>query len=1204
MIIWVLGLVFIGLTWGVVLGFGLPLWYAALATLVVLLVLLLRWGYRALKAKRATAEIERSLADQAEEYARRARPDQQAEIRALQSEFQKALEALSRSKLARTRAGALYALPWYVIIGPPGAGKSTALRNCGLKFPYQTERGGVRGVGGTRNCDWWLTNEAVLLDTAGRYATQENDREEWLSFLDMLRSHRSKQPLNGLILAISVGDIAAADEAQLETLAARMRERVDEVMDRLRMVVPVYVLITKCDLIPGFTESFEDLRRTERGQLFGFTLPVREAVKSADETFEHHFTRLVQVVERRAIARMADERRPAARSRIYEFPQQLEALGPSLKHFFADVFVENVFREAPMVRGVYFTSGTQEGNPIDRVMQGMAAAFGLAPPAASQAAPAVEARSYFLRDMFAEIMFPDQHLASRSGAEQRRLRWLRAGIAAALCAAAAVLTVSASASYLGNRSLLGSTRDMIAKVTAHEHAKGDTAVPLGLLDPLRERLSELHRWDVEGPPLTLGLGLYTGGDLYEPVRHFYASAGRKVLIAPVVAQLAKDLRAAVKAHDTLAEVLSAQEQALAYDRLRAYLLLTSPRGPAEPALQGKLLDELTTKVAQTVVTVLGGEVEPAKRALIESHVRAYVELLSADPELSFVRDEYLVRRSREVLSQVPATKLALDRLVSDIERLGWDLNLSKMVGGTGLPITAAGRVNGAFTRRAWDEYLRELLSTLPEELVGDSWVLSAATSSEGGETVQARLCDLRSRYFARYIDEWTRFLGSVRVAEPGNNTDAITELQDLTRGSPPPLQRLMRTVANHARLKEKSSPKGPLEKAAEETGVLDRLRQRVEASPVQGLLKQQDPCEGGDHLLLRDVERALSGFYSFGVPPESEGDEPTAQAQLTAVEVYQEQLVFVRDALQTYLDDPTSSEPLLARLQTARTRVRGLIESQEIGWRPRFDSLLWPPINGASASSTSALAGQKGSQWCTSVVRPYARTLLGKYPFSPEGQDAALTDLSEFYRPQSGILWAFYESSLAKEVPRVGSRFQPRQGASVGSAFEGNLARFLERSQYISDVLFMRGNEQPRVDFEVRVRPSPGIASVLFTVDGQVVDFHNGPEKWIRLKWPGDGDKRGASLRVKGASIDETIGQAGEWGLFRLFDKGTISAKSGERFFTVRWRLRTQNDVVIDVRPARAENPFVGQRKYLEAFRSDDVQAPRSIAASSPPCAD
>ena len=164
-----------------------------------------------------------------------------------------------------------------MIIGPPGSGKSTALRNSGIKFPYLSSRGGgVKGVGGTRNCEWWLTNEAVMLDTAGRYTTEDDDRDEWFSFLDMLKRTRAKKPVNGLIVAVSVGDIIGIDEEETIQLAQRLRERVDEVMERLKMIVPVYLMFTKCDLLAGFVDMFGDLSKTDRGQIWGFTTPVMD----------------------------------------------------------------------------------------------------------------------------------------------------------------------------------------------------------------------------------------------------------------------------------------------------------------------------------------------------------------------------------------------------------------------------------------------------------------------------------------------------------------------------------------------------------------------------------------------------------------------------------------------------------------------------------------------------------------------------------------------------------------------------------------------------------------------------------------------------------------------------------------------------------------------------------------------------------------
>ena len=134
----------------------------------------------------------------------------QEEVEILRDRFKESLAVLKKAKLGgRGPRRQLYQLPWYVIIGPPGAGKTTALKNSGLKFPLMDHFGqdAIRGVGGTRNCDWWFTDEAVILDTAGRYTTQDSDQAvdsaAWGGFLQLLKKHRRRRPIDGVIVAFS-----------------------------------------------------------------------------------------------------------------------------------------------------------------------------------------------------------------------------------------------------------------------------------------------------------------------------------------------------------------------------------------------------------------------------------------------------------------------------------------------------------------------------------------------------------------------------------------------------------------------------------------------------------------------------------------------------------------------------------------------------------------------------------------------------------------------------------------------------------------------------------------------------------------------------------------------------------------------------------------------------------------------------------------
>jgi len=160
--IWLLAVFLIIGTW--LGGYFLewPLWLKILLTVLSVLMVVGWLVARRLRASMKARALERELLKQAEQQALNARPDRRAEILELQVQMQRGLEALKQSRLGSGgRGSALYTLPWYMIIGPPGAGKTTALKQSGLVFPYLDPRsgGGIRGVGGTRNCDWWFTNE-------------------------------------------------------------------------------------------------------------------------------------------------------------------------------------------------------------------------------------------------------------------------------------------------------------------------------------------------------------------------------------------------------------------------------------------------------------------------------------------------------------------------------------------------------------------------------------------------------------------------------------------------------------------------------------------------------------------------------------------------------------------------------------------------------------------------------------------------------------------------------------------------------------------------------------------------------------------------------------------------------------------------------------------------------------------------------------
>ena len=189
------------------------------------------------------------------------------------AQLDRAIQWLRGSKLGKTGQDVVYRLPWYLVIGPQGSGKSSLVYKSGLSFPYSDPDRSLasRGIGPTQNSDLWIANEAVFIDVAGRYSLVEGDKETWLGFLDQIKRLRRDKPLDGILLTVDIASLLRAGNDERRDLAKKLRARLDEMTQRLGMLVPVYLLFSKSDQLEGFAEFFRDLAPEELGQVWGCT---------------------------------------------------------------------------------------------------------------------------------------------------------------------------------------------------------------------------------------------------------------------------------------------------------------------------------------------------------------------------------------------------------------------------------------------------------------------------------------------------------------------------------------------------------------------------------------------------------------------------------------------------------------------------------------------------------------------------------------------------------------------------------------------------------------------------------------------------------------------------------------------------------------------------------------------------------------------
>lgn len=351
----------------------------------------------------------------------------------LLAKWKSAVGLLKKSQL-RKFGNPLYVLPWYMVMGESGAGKTTAITRSRLT-PMLRETAQSRQIGQTSNCDWWFFSEAVVIDTAGRYVSAEGDardHEEWDYLLELISKYRSREGLNGLVVAIDAPTLLAGDVATIESRGRSLRDRIDQLMRLFEKRFPVYIMVTKCDQIYGFTEWTEQLTDEQSQQAMGFLSSDAKGIGDEQYFASHALETLSGRLEHMRLDMAM--RGVVLSPEMLLLPDEVTRLRSGLQLFLKAALGHNPYLEDPFLRGLFLTSARQE-KPLASLLGQM-----LAPVTEADEALA-KPKGLFIHDIFSRIL-PRERDSALPGQIVSRWRRVTANMAlvswVSLCLAAVI----------------------------------------------------------------------------------------------------------------------------------------------------------------------------------------------------------------------------------------------------------------------------------------------------------------------------------------------------------------------------------------------------------------------------------------------------------------------------------------------------------------------------------------------------------------------------------------------------------------------------------------------------------------------------------------------------------------------------------------------------------------------------------------------
>jgi type VI secretion system protein ImpL len=983
----------------------------------------------------------------------------------------------------------LYQIPWYMIIGAPGAGKTTALMNSGLSFPLASKlgRGSVRGIGGTRNCDWWFTDRAVLIDTAGRYTTHETDRvadrQAWGVFLELLRQTRPQRPLNGVLVAVSVSDLLELSVDGIVEHGRVLRARLDELQLAFRVRLPVYFLLTKCDLLPGFVDWFGTLDRRDREQPWGITFDVRASDSGqASAQFAGEFERLVNRLADGLTGRMQAERDMQRRARIFSLPRQLRAMGGPLDSLVRRTFGPSAASAgaaaSPYLRGVYLTSGTQQGTPIDRMLSAFGRELGLErqilPPNQGSG------KSFFLTRLLTDVVFAEARLSGRKALRRRTGRRLQLAVIVALQLCALALAIWWTRGYFRTVDDLARFDGEVTRIRGIVDAMPTRASP----DP-RALLPVLNAMGALARPVP-GSDSSDLVDLGSRSRRKLVAAARaaydQMLLGPFQRRISKAIDASLRA---------GADANLQYEALKAYAMLRDPGHFDAGGFKVFVMSYLDS--------ALSPPLSPSERTELGAHLDALIKA-GAVQSGTTIEPALIESVKRRLSAQSPAQRIALrlsavldDHPYSDftVASLGPD-PAALFVGSDGR--SPPHPVPGRYTIEAYRGAVAKEVPTLAAQLTSEAdWVLGAPQAADG-----AAIAEFKAAYGRAFARAWADLIDDLHLKSAASDGEAIQQARMLGAANGPLAQLLVAIVR--------------------------------ETSP--GLLTGEDgPIAPSDPLATR-----LIALHSL-VTPDAGGELPLDGA----LQLFRE--IAIARAAAAASAPPNER---LARVIADAAREPEPIHSMLLSLAAPSAST--PMQLAASAPMAPASPAALARQIAARLGVDCLRLVAGHFPFDRgAGHDASLEDFSRMFAPK-GAFDRVFTQLLASHVDTSSDAWQPRGPGVAPDAEE--LERFRSAAR-IREAFFSGGGAEPAIQLTFRpLDMDPDIDRFLLEIDGQFVRYAHGPATATVITWPGP--QGSARVEVTPAAEGEPLEYSGRWALFRLLDHAAIQeAGSPGRFHVV-----------------------------------------------------
>ena len=1070
---------------------------------------------------------------------------------------------------------AQYQIPWYLVLGQENAGKTSFVNRVsqGSSLTAEMKAGSWRqqeDPDRLYSIDWCIGDQAVLIDPPGEIISQlpvANGPEQessvapqgassglpeelharlWHGFVSWLGHNRSRRPLNGVVLVVSLVTLLNQPPSERKQLAAILRSRLIELSRELGTRPPLYVVLSKFDLLDGFDTLFARLPKSAREDLFGLTFTF-DSLRDYDAWLEELGERYDAFLERlndKVFDALANSTDQDQRQSLHSLVRQLCGLRSMLLDFLGDVLGSDRFATPALPRGVFFSSVYQQGLLNNTFVDCAAQAYEMR-EASNRMHPSGQALVYFAQQLFQRVIYPESDLAGdnpRVIRQKKHAMALRFGIASL----GSLLVCGGWYHYYGiNRdkalSVLERSRDFsVSAVDTELDPTGRNLLPP--LDQISNAVAVYGNYR-NAWPLLANMGLYQGHAIGPKVDEAYLTLLSQHFLPALASGVMESLDGAGIGDDTQLAAL------------RVYRMIEDRTNRRQPVVENWMAAQWQAAFPgqDSVQTALMRHLEYAMK-YVDTRLPQYQQRVATVQQ--HLRQIPLPERVYMTMNQEAGVSLTspldLRNEIGPAFDIVYQPEPGQVEAAGETPPPASGRIDALLTAKGYRSYFARHSENLTELAMIDQWALGERAKvdySDADKTVLAER--IRAIYGRAYVDTWRRNLNHLEVRDFNDIADAVNILGSVT-GPAAPLRRLVETVRDNSELGLRATP-------------VDDTGSDPGAALVQAVVRTRDDEQRTP--LITDIARAFAPLNQL--LDSREDRAPYLEETMLAI-------ASVQDKVRVVHDSPDRGKVALAMV-VERFSLQG---PDPIANLQRIAAGLPEPLNRqvaklADESSRVILVEalrELERRWDRDVHRFYRERLADRYPFNPASrQEASLEDFTAFFGPQ-GRLQKFREQYLNLFLEdNLEALYSERLGGYLVSA---DVQARLTSAERIRDAFF---NGRGLLGVQFYIEPlglAPTKRSSSLSVEGQLITYNHGPSTSTALIWPNtlapNNESRMTLVNASGSSSG--LVYRGPWSLYRLLSQarlnGSTSTSVDISFSApdggMRYRISTE----------KAENPF------------------------------